>query len=69
MDNKNVMKRVKDDYKMVPKKYKEITFKLQQCGLKPSLNEDSDPVRAHYYGSKVGAIYHNKYGEKFVEYF
>jgi hypothetical protein len=64
-----LIKKLKGDYKKVPKDYKTITTKLQQCGIKPPLNEDSDPVRAHHYGSKVGALYHNKYGEKFLEYF
>lgn len=69
LEKKYLIKKLIDDYKKIPKEYKTITTKLQQCGLKPPLNEDGDPVRAHHYGSKVGASYHNKYGKKFLEYF
>jgi hypothetical protein len=65
----DLIKRVLNDYKKVPREYRELTVKIQQCGVKPPLNDDSDPVRAHYYGSRIGSVYHNKYGERFVEYF
>lgn len=69
LDKGSLMGRVREDNKRVPREYKRVVVKLQQCGIKPPLNEDSDPLRAHHYGSRVGAMYHNKYGEKFLEYF
>jgi hypothetical protein len=48
-------------------KHRTLTKSLQQCGLKPKLN-DGEPVRAHYHGSVNGSIYHNRYGKLFLEF-
>lgn len=51
-----------------PKRYTQATKKLRQCGIKPPLNSDSDPLPAHYYGSKYPNLFHNRYGKYFLEY-
>ncbi|NBU33905.1 hypothetical protein EB118_02130 [bacterium] len=53
----------------VPKKYTRVTKKLKQCGIKPSLNADSDPLPTHYFGSRSSNIFHNRYGKKFITYY
>jgi hypothetical protein len=48
-------------------KFRQLTKSLQLCGIKPPL-KDGEPVRAHYYGSVHGSIYHNRYGKRFLEF-
>jgi hypothetical protein len=48
------------------KKFRTLTKKLRQCGLKPKLDY-GEPLPTHYHGSINGAIYHNKYGHLFLE--
>jgi hypothetical protein len=69
LDKSSLLEKVKSDNRKVKREYRNLAMKLRQCGIKPPLNENSDPLRAHHYGSRVGAMYHNKYGEKFLEYF
>ncbi|NDC95706.1 hypothetical protein EB077_10415 [bacterium] len=53
----------------VSNKYKQLTKKLEQCGLKPALDYKSDPVSTHFYGSRYPSIFHNRYGKYFLEYY
>lgn len=49
------------------KKVSKLTKMLRQCGIKPKLI-DGDRLRTHYYGSKKGSVYHNRYGKLFLQY-
>jgi hypothetical protein len=49
------------------KSMRKFTKSIQQCGLKPSL-DDGLPRRTHYSGSSHSSIYHNKYGKLFLEF-
>lgn len=55
-------------YTGISKKVKHVTKQLEQCGLKPALNEESYPVRAHFFGSKHGAIHRDRYRRMFLEF-
>ncbi|NDD53118.1 hypothetical protein EBZ39_04425 [bacterium] len=60
---------LRNDTRKVSKKVRTLTKKMEQCGLKPPLNIDSDPLPTHNYGSRYGAIFHNRYSARFLEYF
>lgn len=49
------------------KQLRKFTRELQQCGLKPSL-QDGLPRKTHHYGSAHASIYHNRYGKLFLEF-
>jgi hypothetical protein len=49
------------------KQIRHLTRSIQQCGLKPAL-QDGEPKRTHHFGSLHGSIYHNRYGKQFLEF-
>lgn len=55
-------------YGKTQSKYKEFIKKLPQCGIKPPLDNNSNALKTHFYGSKIGQQKYDKYSKLFLEY-
>lgn len=47
-------------------KFKKFTTSIQQCGIKPALTTDGNPLQTHFSGSKQGKNGRNKYAKLFL---
>jgi hypothetical protein len=58
-----------NNYLGLRKEIKHTTSQLEQCGKKPNIDDDLEPVKAHMYGSKRGANSRDIYSKQFITFF